>query len=173
MWRCLRHPTFSRFSRTPTCDRQTHRQTHRQTDRQTHDHGIYRESIARAVKNVHKIQKYLQMRRSATKIREMRYRLLFRPICLYLLSVREHVFYVFSDFKKTWLFAFFELACEKVVSKSLVLNPSKQVNILMFLCIDINILRKTVATWYVVKQIATCVILQQNYFMLHIADGQL
>ena len=21
---CLRHPTFSRFSRTPTCDRQTH-----------------------------------------------------------------------------------------------------------------------------------------------------
>ena len=22
MWRCLRDPTFSRFSRTPTCDRQ-------------------------------------------------------------------------------------------------------------------------------------------------------
>jgi len=39
----LRHPTFSRFSRTPTCDRHT--------DRQTHDHGIYRESVAHAVTN--------------------------------------------------------------------------------------------------------------------------
>ena len=27
MWRCLRDPTFSRFSRTPTCDRRTDRQT--------------------------------------------------------------------------------------------------------------------------------------------------
>jgi len=32
---------FSHFSRTPTCDGRT--------DRQTHDHGIYRESRARAV----------------------------------------------------------------------------------------------------------------------------
>ena len=48
MWRCLRVPTFSHFSRTPTCDRQTHR--HTDTDTQTHDHGIYRESRARAVK---------------------------------------------------------------------------------------------------------------------------
>ena len=43
MWRYLRVPTFSHFSRTPTCDGQT--------DRQTHDHGIYRESRARAVKS--------------------------------------------------------------------------------------------------------------------------
>ena len=28
VWRCYRDPTFSRFSRTPTCDRQTDRQTH-------------------------------------------------------------------------------------------------------------------------------------------------
>ena len=34
----LRDPTFSHFSRTPTCDRQT--------DRQTHDGGIYRASMA-------------------------------------------------------------------------------------------------------------------------------
>ena len=40
VWRCLRHPTFSRFSRTPTCDR--HRHIHRHTDRQTQGHGIYR-----------------------------------------------------------------------------------------------------------------------------------
>ena len=33
VWHCLRNPTFSRFSRTPTCDRQTDRQTHRQTDK--------------------------------------------------------------------------------------------------------------------------------------------
>ena len=37
MWRCLRVPMFSHFSRTPTCDRQTH------------GHGIYRKSIASAV----------------------------------------------------------------------------------------------------------------------------
>jgi len=30
VWRCLRDPTFSRFSRTPTCDRQA--RTDRQTD---------------------------------------------------------------------------------------------------------------------------------------------
>ena len=47
MWCCLRVPTFSHFSRTPTCDGQTDRQT----DRQTHDHCIYRESRARAVKS--------------------------------------------------------------------------------------------------------------------------
>ena len=40
--RCLRHPTFSHFSRTPTCDRHT--------DRQTQGHGIYCESRARTVK---------------------------------------------------------------------------------------------------------------------------
>jgi len=33
---------FSRFSRTPTCDRQTDRQT----DGQIHDYGIYRASMA-------------------------------------------------------------------------------------------------------------------------------
>jgi len=30
VWRCLRDPTFSRFSRTLTCDRQTDGQTRRQ-----------------------------------------------------------------------------------------------------------------------------------------------
>jgi len=35
VWRCLRDPTFSRFSITPTCDRQTDRQT----NKQTHDYG--------------------------------------------------------------------------------------------------------------------------------------
>ena len=39
---------FSHFSRTPTCDGHTDTRTHGQT----HDHGIYRESIARAVKIV-------------------------------------------------------------------------------------------------------------------------
>ena len=32
VWRCLRDPTLSRFSRTPTCDRQTDRQTDGQAD---------------------------------------------------------------------------------------------------------------------------------------------
>jgi len=41
--RCLRDPTFSRFSRTPTCDRQT--------DRQTHDYSIYRVGMASRGKN--------------------------------------------------------------------------------------------------------------------------
>jgi len=27
VWRCLRYPTFSRFSRTPSCDRRTDRNT--------------------------------------------------------------------------------------------------------------------------------------------------
>ena len=40
MRRCWGHPTFSRFSRRPTCDRQTH------TDRQTQGHGITAQSIA-------------------------------------------------------------------------------------------------------------------------------
>ena len=40
MWCCLCDPTFSRFSRTPTCVRQT------RTDRQTQGHSIYRASIA-------------------------------------------------------------------------------------------------------------------------------
>ena len=31
LWRCLRDPTFSRFSRTPTCDRQTDKRTDRHT----------------------------------------------------------------------------------------------------------------------------------------------
>ena len=44
---CVIHPImFSRFSRTPSCDRQTHTNRHRQT----HDHGVYHESIARAIK---------------------------------------------------------------------------------------------------------------------------
>ena len=38
---------FSHFSRIPTCDGHT--------DRQTHDHGIYRESIARTVKTLHNL----------------------------------------------------------------------------------------------------------------------
>jgi len=46
-WCCFRVPVFSHFSKTPTCDGQTHRHRHTQTQ----DHGIYRESIARAVKN--------------------------------------------------------------------------------------------------------------------------
>ena len=38
VWCCLCDPTFSRFSRTPTCDRQTDtdRQRHRQTQTQAH-----------------------------------------------------------------------------------------------------------------------------------------
>jgi len=32
---------------------------------------------------------------------------------LSLTSVREYVFYVFSDFKKTWLFTFFEMTFQK------------------------------------------------------------
>ena len=37
VWRCLRNRTFSRFGRTPTCDRQTddRRRTDRETDTQT------------------------------------------------------------------------------------------------------------------------------------------
>jgi len=35
--RCLRDSTFSRFSRTPTCDKQTDGQTDGQTDIHTHD----------------------------------------------------------------------------------------------------------------------------------------
>jgi len=31
IWRCLRDPTFSRFSRTPICDRQMGRRTDRHT----------------------------------------------------------------------------------------------------------------------------------------------
>ena len=47
--RCLCHPTFSRFSRTLTCDRQTHRQT----DRHKHRAVAYTaQSIACAVKMV-------------------------------------------------------------------------------------------------------------------------
>jgi len=38
VWRCLRDPTFSRFSRTPTCDRQTDRQT--ATHRVKHSQNI-------------------------------------------------------------------------------------------------------------------------------------
>jgi len=48
VWRCLRDPTFSRFSRTPTC----YRETGRQTGRQTQDYGIYRASMASRGKNV-------------------------------------------------------------------------------------------------------------------------
>ena len=46
VWFCLRYPVFSRFSRTPTCDRQTDRH------RQTQGHSIYRASIASRGKNV-------------------------------------------------------------------------------------------------------------------------
>jgi len=28
-------------------------------------------------------------------------------------SIREYVFYVFFRFKKTWLFTFFEITCQK------------------------------------------------------------
>ena len=42
VWRCLRDPKFIRFSKTPTCDRQT-----------DHDYGLYRASMAsRGNKNV-------------------------------------------------------------------------------------------------------------------------
>ena len=47
VWCCLCDPTFSRFSRTPTCDRQTQRDT----DRQTQAHGQYRRCIASRGKN--------------------------------------------------------------------------------------------------------------------------
>jgi len=39
MWRCSRDPTFSRFSRTPTCDRRTDERTDRQTDTTTASAG--------------------------------------------------------------------------------------------------------------------------------------
>jgi len=42
--RCLHDPTFSRFSRTPTCNRQA--------DRQTHDDGIYGVSMSSRGKNL-------------------------------------------------------------------------------------------------------------------------
>ena len=45
MWCCLFDPTFSRFSRTPTCVR------HRQTDRRTRAHDLYRACIASRGKN--------------------------------------------------------------------------------------------------------------------------
>jgi len=35
MWYCLHDPTFSRFSRTPTCDRQTDGQTDDEADTMT------------------------------------------------------------------------------------------------------------------------------------------
>jgi len=50
VWHCLHDPTFSHFSRTLTCDRQTDRQTDRQrdrqTNRQTHDYGTHHGSMA-------------------------------------------------------------------------------------------------------------------------------
>jgi len=49
VWCCLCDPTFSRFSRTPTCDRQTDRQT--DTGRRTQGHSIYRACIASRGKN--------------------------------------------------------------------------------------------------------------------------
>ena len=49
--RCLRHPVFSRFGRTPTCDRQTDRHTHRQTNTLTHGHCIYRAEHSSRGKN--------------------------------------------------------------------------------------------------------------------------
>ena len=47
----MRDPVFSRFSRKPTCDRQT------QT--QTQGHGIYRASIASRGKEIVDIGRYL------------------------------------------------------------------------------------------------------------------
>jgi len=44
VWHCLRDPMFSRFSRLPTCDKES--------DRQTHDYGIYRASMASRGKNL-------------------------------------------------------------------------------------------------------------------------
>ena len=46
MWRCLRRTTFSRFSRTLTCDR------HRQTDTQTRGQVIYRTEHSSRGKNL-------------------------------------------------------------------------------------------------------------------------
>ena len=43
--RCLRHPRFSRFSRTPTCDGHT--------DRQTQGNGLYREEHSSRGKIMH------------------------------------------------------------------------------------------------------------------------
>jgi len=40
VWRCLHDPTFTCFSRTPTCDKQT--------DAQTHDYGISLRRASRA-----------------------------------------------------------------------------------------------------------------------------
>jgi len=40
-------------------------------------------------------------------------------------SVREYAFYVFFRFQINALFTFFELACQKVVSKTSVLSLSK------------------------------------------------
>jgi len=39
VWHCLHDSTFSHFSRTLTCDRQT--------DRETHDYGIYHASMVK------------------------------------------------------------------------------------------------------------------------------
>ena len=47
VWCCLCDPTFSRFSRTPTCDGRTDGQTHEQTQ----GHGQYRGCIALRGKN--------------------------------------------------------------------------------------------------------------------------
>ena len=53
VWRCLRVPMFSHFSRTPTCDGRTDKQTDRRTDRRTHDHGIYRAEHSLRGKNLY------------------------------------------------------------------------------------------------------------------------
>jgi len=45
VWFCLCDSVFSRFSRTPTCDRQT------DTDRRTQGHSIHRATIASRVNN--------------------------------------------------------------------------------------------------------------------------
>ena len=56
---CLCDPTFSRFSRTPTCDGQTDGRT----DRRTQGHGLYRGCIASRGKKVGYGGKDLQKRK--------------------------------------------------------------------------------------------------------------
>ena len=57
VWRCLRDPRFSRFSKTPTCDRQK--------NRQTYDYGVY------SVYMVSRAQKKLAEQLSATIVRDI------------------------------------------------------------------------------------------------------
>jgi len=72
VWRCLCDPTFNRFSRTVTYDRQTGRQTDRQTDSWLRHKLIPRKCGRRTVRTVH----------SDVTFRVLRTCMLFLPQCL-------------------------------------------------------------------------------------------